>query len=325
MTTIPKITLDNNCVINLFDHKSRTTTSVDALTEIVKYAFSGRVDVAITTRVETDLENDSDDERRNDMMQKVKLFPVIGSVIRLGVSQFGSEDVFGGSGSERMFDELQKIIFPGLDKSSRTYGNKINDIDHLVGHFINNRDIFVTDDKGILKKRKVLEVSPGITVMSPEDCKSYLDEIETLSEKRCLENSSTPTGYSSSAYSGKVTFDYSNNNGIYALGKGFNFFETKWSKASDASINVYNDPLSIDGIALAKDVKEIEEVSDAGAYDFSSRVRTVRKSGVVIFRNKNNVYAALKIIDIKDDSRRDKSDEITFEFEIIKSGSSFVK
>ena len=41
---------------------------------------------------------------------------------------------------------------------------------------------------------------------------------------------------------GEVVFDYSNYNGLYVIGRGPLEFETKWSKASDVSIRVYNDP-----------------------------------------------------------------------------------
>lgn len=45
--------------------------------------------------------------------------------------------------------------------------------------------------------------------------------------------------YSSKRQKGKKTFDYSNNNGLFTIGKNELLFETKWSKASDQSINTY--------------------------------------------------------------------------------------
>ena len=49
---------------------------------------------------------------------------------------------------------------------------------------------------------------------------------------------------------GEVVFNYSNHNGRYVIGRGPLEFETDWSKASNVSIHVYNDPSSINGIAL---------------------------------------------------------------------------
>ena len=49
---------------------------------------------------------------------------------------------------------------------------------------------------------------------------------------------------------GEVVFDYSNFNGRHTIGSGTAEFETKWSKASNDSIHIYNDPDSINGVAL---------------------------------------------------------------------------
>ena len=50
---------------------------------------------------------------------------------------------------------------------------------------------------------------------------------------------------------GEAVFDYSNHNGRYVIGRGTLEFETKWSKASNLSVHMYNDPPSINGLALA--------------------------------------------------------------------------
>ena len=41
---------------------------------------------------------------------------------------------------------------------------------------------------------------------------------------------------------GEVVFDYSNFNGRYIIGSGTAEFETEWTKASNRSIRIYNDP-----------------------------------------------------------------------------------
>ena len=68
--------------------------------------------------------------------------------------------------------------------------------------------------------------------------------------------SSIPPPHSKSL-SGDVSFDYSAWNGLYIIGDGEYLFETAWSKASDKSIHVVNDPKSIHGLAIAKGAKEI--------------------------------------------------------------------
>src|SRR5690606_27365160 len=65
---------------------------------------------------------------------------------------------------------------------------------------------------------------------------------------------------------GKVTFDYSNNDGSFFIGQGALSFEVRFSKSSDRSIHLLNDPISIKIIAIAKGVTEIEEIIDARIY-----------------------------------------------------------
>ena len=122
--------------------------------------------------------------------------------------------------------------------------------------------------------------------------------------------------YSSEKLKGRKTFDYSNNNGRYIIGKNELKFETAWSKASDDSIHVYNDPSSIKGVALVKGVPEINLISDTTSYDFSSRSRTPQEGDIVIFKNSFGNYAVVKIVDIKDNTRSDSVDELTIEYMI---------
>jgi len=98
-------------------------------------------------------------------------------------------------------------------------------------------------------------------------------------------------------------------------------FELKFSKASDQSIHVYNDPPSILTIALVKDVSKIELITDARNYDTSSRTRSPAINQIVLLQNRNGFYAAIKIRSIKDDSRGALSDEVTFEYMIQMNGS----
>lgn len=322
MNSIPKITLDNNCIINLFDQSAQTPTSVESLQELIKLSFSNKLEIAITTRVESDLENDTQEVRKGEMMRTIRLFPVVGTVARLDVSRWDSGDVYGGTESSRIFDELQKIIFPGgLNKASNTYTNKVNDLDHLVGHYINKRDIFVTDDSDILKKQTILKITPGIMVMSPKDCLLYIQEIEDRKVKKLFE---VPVSkkYHSTALKGKVTFDYSNNNGRYTIGDGYYLFETHWSSASADSIHAYSGSDSVATIALAKGISEIDQIQNGEAFDSTSHSRSPDEGQIIILKNKNNIFAAIKVIDVKYDGRGDDVYELTFEYFIQPNGTA---
>ena len=121
--------------------------------------------------------------------------------------------------------------------------------------------------------------------------------------------------------SGEVVFDYSSYNGRYVIGFGELEFETNWSKASDTTIHLYNDPPSINGVALAKECASISEVLDGGSLDYTSRVRTVALGGIAVMRNTNGFYAAVHVLGIKDDSRHDERDEIRFRYAVQINGS----
>lgn len=130
-----------------------------------------------------------------------------------------------------------------------------------------------------------------------------------------------PERYVSPAPKGRVTFDYSNNNGSYCIGAGYLMFETRWSKASDRRIYLLNDPASISTVAVAKDVNEIASIADARKYDGSSRIRTPNVGQVAVLQNTNGFFAALKLLEIKDDTRGSEFDEVTFDYVIQTNGT----
>lgn len=170
-----KLTFDTNCIINLLDYKSESAISVDELSEIIRYGLEGDVNIAITTRVDSDVSNDKDQDRKKEMLKRISMFPTIGTIARIDTSKLDSGDVLAGEEHKSLEEEIKKIIFPGLKKDDPHYGNKINDIDHLIGHKINNRDIFITDDQQILKKAETLKSSAGIGVMNPKQVLEYIN------------------------------------------------------------------------------------------------------------------------------------------------------
>ena len=121
---------------------------------------------------------------------------------------------------------------------------------------------------------------------------------------------------SMTSLTGEVVFDYSNHNGRYVIGESSMEFETKWGKASDTSIHVYNDPPSINGVALARGFPSISQVSNAETFDYTSRTRTESIGQVVVLRHTDGFYAAIKILEIKDDSRGADRDELRFQYAI---------
>ena len=148
--------------------------------------------------------------------------------------------------------------------------------------------------------------------------KNPFQTIKEFAQQKFIPNSEK---YLSPATSGTVTFDYSNNNGRYFIGQGELMFEIDFSKSSDRDIQLLNDPSSIKTVSIAKDIKNINEIKDARIFDGSSRIRRPAINEVAVLQNTNGFYSAIRILDIKDDTRNDKNDEITFEYFIQTNGS----
>jgi hypothetical protein len=151
-----------------------------------------------------------------------------------------------------------------------------------------------------------------------EICRRVIDKVGLAALSRKADQAPSPW---SPFERGVATFDYSRFNGKYRIGPDVHLFETAWSKASDVSIHCYNDPPSIRGVALAPMGSRVAAITDAGALDYTSRVRTPREGRVVVLENVNGFFAALHVIDIKDDTRNDDRDELSFEYWILRDGS----
>ena len=123
------------------------------------------------------------------------------------------------------------------------------------------------------------------------------------------------------ALAGEAVFDYSNHNGKYVIGRDQFSFETKWSKASDREIYVYNDPPSINGVAIAREHRSIFSITNARELDFTSRSRTPRREEIVVFRNDQGFYAAAQILELKDDTRGADRDELRFIYVVQEDGT----
>ena len=122
---------------------------------------------------------------------------------------------------------------------------------------------------------------------------------------------------------GEVVFDYSNHNGRYVIGRDTLEFETKWSKANNTSIHVYNYPPSINGIALGpREWTAIPHVVNTELLDYTSRSRTARVGQIVVLRNTHGFYAAAHLLGIKYDGRGSDRFELRFRYVIQADGSA---
>jgi len=121
---------------------------------------------------------------------------------------------------------------------------------------------------------------------------------------------------------GEANFNYSSHNGRFRIGEGQFEFETCWSKASNTSIYCYTDSPSVRAVALAPRGVSLETIPPAEDLDFTSRARCADLGRFLVIQNQHGIYAALQIIEIKDDTRGAEEDLLRFRYWILTEGSS---
>lgn len=313
-----KLTIDTNCLINLFDDDQIGELSYDDLAELVRYSLAGKLSIYITTRAEVDLSSDKDADRKSKFYSILQLFPVIGSVGRFSISKWGSGDSFSGLESRELLDEIQKIVFPGLSKNDKRYKNKQADIEHLLSHSKNGNDIFVTNDKGILKCQEELRRSLSIIVMAPQVCVHYVRETQENALREHDRNQEINEIYRARADSGVFEFDYSNNDGRFLIGCGDFEFLTQWGRCAKDAIYAYSDEPRERFVAEYRAEENPISVKDAESQDFSSRVRTINIGAIAIWKNSHGNYCATKVVEIDDRRRGDAFDRVRIEYRTIR-------
>lgn len=154
---------------------------------------------------------------------------------------------------------------------------------------------------------KLLEHLYGVsykTSLGLSPFKNTVRKIDIDKKIRCLQ-------YISTAEKGKVSFKYTNNNGLYFLGEGDYEICTKWSGGGHNMIHAYSDRCDgvSEGINSSSDLslKEIEN------YDYTSRCRTIKVGQKVVFVNNRGSFA---IIEIK--MVNHKENYIEFSYKILK-------
>lgn len=111
---------------------------------------------------------------------------------------------------------------------------------------------------------------------------------------------------------GTVTFDYSNNNGIYVVGGGDYRFHTRWSTGSGTSIYA----LESGGtrVALADGIKHVDEIDNARLFDFSSKSRMPSTGEFIVLENDTGYFAVVRIVNIQAKNYNSRKYEITFDY-----------
>ena len=166
MPANPSVTLDTNCIIDL--QEDQAIDFRRAMDELLEFASRHQLDLAVTTRVESEAQHPSTIEAYRSLIQNGKL-KVVGSTTRLGYWKLGV-DVLP---DEQLYKSIAKAVFPNRDpetffRPSSSRAKDFVDVDHLYGHLHSSRNFFVTRDQKIMKARERLAVL-GIQVRTPQE------------------------------------------------------------------------------------------------------------------------------------------------------------
>lgn len=118
--------------------------------------------------------------------------------------------------------------------------------------------------------------------------------------------------YHSPAMDGTVKFCFDNNDGEFTIGTGEYAFVTKWSLAGDDCIYSYN------YVGYNNSFADFPPYEQIPQFDFSSWSRLVRAGQIIIVRNPNNQFAAVKVESVKSSSHGSSIDELEFAYHIYK-------
>jgi hypothetical protein len=127
--------------------------------------------------------------------------------------------------------------------------------------------------------------------------------------------SNAASRYVSPELTGVVTFDYSNNDGHFAIGAGELRFDTQWSRGGNSSIHIYQSA-TVKAVALAMNIRDFRDIRDARLFDRSSRTRSPKTGEFVVLENASRYFAALRILTIRSRQHGAESDSVSFEYRI---------
>jgi len=157
-----RITLDTNCFFEYFERAPK------CIKELIHHAEKGNIELAMTTRVISDTQNKWHGKGESPIWNKIQSFPLIetiGTAFRLDESYLDSEDFLISEDHSKMIDDLSEIM----------KGAQTEDIDHIFGHIIGKRDIFVTSDSHFLDHHEELLNKFSVLVLKPEDAVKQIE------------------------------------------------------------------------------------------------------------------------------------------------------
>jgi hypothetical protein len=155
---IPSVTLDTNV---MWEHWKQQPGAaiVEKLLELGSF---GQIDLCVTSRIREDIP-DPPWSDKIDTRLKQDGIREIGAIIRTGCWRPGW-DMAGSTKFQQAVNSLPND--PNRPNRKRP---DWRDWDHLQAHYLNERDVFLTWDNGILKAARHFKEKLGIVIMKPEE------------------------------------------------------------------------------------------------------------------------------------------------------------
>lgn len=161
---MPSATLDTNLLIEYWKNQAKAAV----VKRLLDLAQDGQLDLAVTARIREDVPQPPLSNRINKLPEIG--VQEIGTAMRLDVGVLDRDYL----GDDRFLDVAGEIMNDFSRKS--TSPPDWRDWDHVHGHYLAGRDVFLTWDKRILDAADELRDKLSVRVMMPEDYLREWDE-----------------------------------------------------------------------------------------------------------------------------------------------------
>ncbi len=196
-------------------------------------------------------------------------------------------------GKEISLDEFFKIIYMLFNESDK--------IDLKKGEIIGECIIYFTVLYNLLKENFKIKGNITNSLVSKLGYWEYkLNKLNLTHNIKEKDISEKIESFKLQLMKGTIKFDYSNNDGMYQIGKGLYSFTIKVSSCGDNSLYLYRDPSNMKGVGLIKNRTNDVSLSSISknrlaSVDMSSRTRIIDLQNIGVLLNKNEKYALLRL------------------------------
>jgi hypothetical protein len=154
-----KITLDTNLIRDIWDDRPGR----EEMTALLEIAEAGAIELMISRRVEQDIP-------RSPLADKIESIPQLGVELGPVIWRLGRGGRLGQvcEASQAFADFYPEAVALASKRiTGRTKPPSDEDLDHVHTHYVAERDVFLTSDKGLLCIADAFKERFGIVVLTP--------------------------------------------------------------------------------------------------------------------------------------------------------------